>query len=330
MRIRAARRLPAAIAVTATVTGTLVWAPTATAQPTEPTPAASAADAGTVTILKKDPAGDVLGGATFTLYDATGTEAAMGRTDTTGKLAFTGLAPGIYRLKEVSSGSPLHDTVADQDVIVTPGADTPLTITDPFKPAQVLLQAKDDKTGKLLPGATVNIGTGTENLLTLTTGPDGTATAKLPVTSRTGTDFWAKQAKAPAGYDLYQGQTRFKAKPADKVTVTVTNAKTSTPPPSPDPSDKPTTEPTTEPTPQAPDSDSSTDPSTAPSHDPQDDATASSTPAPAPSGSLARTGADTTPWLLGGAGLLLAAGGTAAIAARRHRNDTPTDDTDES
>ncbi|WP_226962743.1 hypothetical protein [Streptomyces sp. C8S0] len=59
--------------------------------------------------------------------------------------------------------------MADQDVIVTPGAATRLTITDPFKAAKILLQAKDSKTGKLLPGATVNIGTGS-TLLTLTTG----------------------------------------------------------------------------------------------------------------------------------------------------------------
>ncbi|MFE3907375.1 hypothetical protein ACFXPY_46000 [Streptomyces sp. NPDC059153] len=45
---------------------------------------------------------------------------------------------------QTSSGSPLHDVVADQDVIVTPGAAAHLTITDPFKAAQVVLAAKGE------------------------------------------------------------------------------------------------------------------------------------------------------------------------------------------
>ncbi|MFB7328660.1 collagen binding domain-containing protein [Streptomyces sp. NPDC056190] len=178
MHIRPARCLPAAVAATAT--GTLAWAPAATAQAPEPTTFASAAptetpepDEGSVSIVKKDPAGDALPGTAFLLLDATGREAGTGKTDAQGKLTFTDLL-GVYRLKETPSGSPLHDVVADQDVIVTPGGTARLTIVDPFKPAQVLLKTKDDKTGKLLPGATVNIGSGDKTLLTLTTGPKGT------------------------------------------------------------------------------------------------------------------------------------------------------------
>lgn len=37
-------------------------------------------------------------------------------------------------------------------MIVTPGATARLTIVAPFKPAQVVLKAKDEKTGKLIPG----------------------------------------------------------------------------------------------------------------------------------------------------------------------------------
>ncbi len=185
----------------------------------EPTPSSTGGraeaptpEAGSVEITKKDLVGDVLSGAAFLLLDSAGQEAGSGKTDAQGKLTFPDLAPGVYRLKETASGSPLHEVVADQDVIVTPGATTRLTITDPFKAAKVLLQAKDSKTGKLLSGATVNIGTGDSTLLTLTTGAGGTASGQLPVTSRK-TQFWVKQTKAPAGYDLYKPSKTFTAGP---------------------------------------------------------------------------------------------------------------------
>lgn len=339
MRIRSARILPAAVAVAATVTGSLSWAPTASAQSTDPSPSASTsaaprnaaeADTGGVAIVKKDPGGDVLAGASFALFDSVGKKTASGKTDTQGQLAFKDLTPGVYRLKEVSSGSPLHDTVDDQDVIVAPGTDTPLTIVDPFKDASVSLKAKDDKTGKLLPGSTVDIGSGTETILTLTTGPDGTATGKLPINSRTGTDFWVKQIKAPVGYDLYKTSKDFKAKPGDPVTVTTTNAKTATtPPPTEKPTHKPTAEPTEKPSgkplPAKPGKGEDT-PAPSGSATAASDETASSTAAPAPEGSLAHTGADATPWLIGGAGILIAVGGGALVAVRRRRTDDSTDE----
>ena len=338
MHTRSVRRLPAAaLTVAATVTGSLAWAPAAFAQTPDPTPTASttpspraAADSGGVAILKKDEGGDVLAGASFTLYDSTGKKATSDKTDAQGHLAFEDLVPGVYRLKEVSSGSPLHDVVEDQDVIVTPGTDAPLTIIDPFKPASVLLKAKDDKSGKLLPGSTVNIGTGDKTLLTLTTSDKGTATAKLPVNNRTGTDFWVKQTKAPQGYGLDEQQRDFKAKPGDPVTVTVTNVKTHTTPPNPDPSDKPTEKPTGKPT-QKPTSGSSAAPATPePSEKqtdtPPPDETPSSSAAPEPDGSLAHTGADAIPWLIGGVGVLIAAGGGALAMARRRRANESADD----
>lgn len=333
MRIRSARTLPAAVAVAATVTGSLSWAPTASAQSTDPSPSAATsaaprnaaeAETGGVAIVKKDPGGDVLAGASFALFDSAGKETASGTTDTQGQLAFKDLTPGVYRLKEVSSGSPLHDTVDDQDVIVTPGTDTPLTIVDPFKDASVRLKAKDDKTGKLLPGSTVNIGSGTKTILTLTTGPDGTATGKLPINSRTGTDFWVKQVKAPEGYDLYKPSKTFKAKPGDPVTVTTTNVKTATTPTG-KPTGKPTDKPSHKPTPDKPGKDEDT-PTPSASQTPAADETTSSTAAPVPEGALAHTGADATPWLIGGAGVLIAAGGGALFAVRRRRTDDPTDE----
>jgi LPXTG-motif cell wall-anchored protein len=312
--------------------GTLTWAPAASAQPSEPTPSGSAApaetpapDAGSVEITTKDPAGDVLPGAVFLLLNSSGQEAGRGKTDAQGKLTFPDLTPGVYRLKETASGSPLHEVVADQDVIVTPGATTRLAITDPFKAATVLLQAKDDKTGKLLPGATVNIGTGTSTLLTLTTGSKGTASGELPVSSRKA-QFWVKETKAPADYDLYRPTKTFTAGPGAPVTVTVTNAKTATTAPlTHKPTDTPPAKPSDKPSPSQPSKDEEVSvPST--SGIPTADTTASSTAAPAPAGSLAHTGADATPWLIGGAGVLIAAGAGALIAARRRRTSDSADE----
>lgn len=346
MHARILRGAVRSAAVAAAVTGTLTCAPTATAQSSEPTPSTSAAstetptpDAGSIAITKKDAAGDVLPAAEFLLLDSTGKEAGRGKTDAQGKLTFPDLAPGVYRLKETSSGSPLHEVVADQDVIVTPGATTPLTITDPFKAAKVLLQAKDDKTGKLLPGSTVNIGTGSETLLTLTTGSQGTATGDLPVTSRK-TEFWVKQIKAPAGYDLYKPSKTFTAGPGAPVTVTVTNAKTATTQ-KPDPSDKPTHEPTGTPSTSTDEPSDSGTGGTKPS--PTDTGTpdAISSPTAAaesidnttpktPAGSLAHTGADATTWIAGGAGLLVAAGAVALVVTRRRTaTQSEPDDTSE-
>ncbi|MEU2785358.1 SpaA isopeptide-forming pilin-related protein [Streptomyces sp. NPDC007110] len=330
-------RSAAAIAVAAA--GTLTWAPAASAEPTEPTPSASAAaetpaaDAGSVEITAKDTAGDALPGAVFLLLDSAGQEAGHGKTDAQGKLTFSDLAPGVYRLKETASGSPLHEVVADQDVIVTPGATTRLTITDPFKAAKVLLQAKDDKTGKLLPGATVNIGTGSSTLLTLTTGAKGTASGELPMSSRKA-QFWVKEIKAPAGYDLYKPTKTFTAGPGDPVTVTVTNAKTTTTP-KPEPSGKPTHTPTDTPSSSPGKPNSGTDratPSVTDSDTPETDTSAiAATPVgdsipKTPTGSLAHTGADATLWLIGGAAVLIAAGGGALAVARRSRTDSHTED----
>ncbi|MEH0507306.1 SpaA isopeptide-forming pilin-related protein [Streptomyces scabiei] len=320
-------------AVAVMVTGTLAWAPAASAQPSEPVPLASAApgetpapDAGSVEITAKDTAGDALPGAVFLLLDSAGQEAGRGKTDAQGKLTFPDLAPGVYRLKETASGSTLHDTVDDQDVIVTPGTDTPLTIVVPFKAASVLLKAKDDKTGKMLAGSTVNIGSGDKAILTLTTGSDGTASGKLPINSRTGSDFWVKQVKAPAGYDIYKPSKAFKAKPGDPVTVTVTNARTATtPPPTEKPPGKSTEKPSDKPSPVKSGKDEDV-PVPSASGTPTSDETALGTAAHAPAGSLAHTGADATPWLIGGAGVLIAAGGGTLVAARCRRPDNSTDD----
>ncbi|MFF3412589.1 SpaA isopeptide-forming pilin-related protein [Streptomyces sp. NPDC002742] len=336
MHLRFVRRTVRSAAVAAAVTSTLTWASAATAQPSEPAPSASVApaetpvpDAGSVAITAKDPAGDVLPGAGFLLLDSAGQEAGRGKTDAQGKLAFPDLAPGVYRLKETASGSPFHEVVADQDVIVTPGGTTRLTITDPFKAAKVLLQVKDDRTGKLLPGATVNIGTGDSTLLTLTTSAKGTASGELPVSSRKA-QFWVKEIKAPAGYDLYKPSKTFSAGPGAPVTVTVINAKTATDP-KPDPSDKPTHKPTGTPSASA-DKPSSgagrAKPASPGTGTPDADfsSTAAATPVgdstpKVPAGSLAHTGAGVTPWIAVGVGLLVAGGVITLVVVRRRTAD---------
>ncbi|MCA1221973.1 SpaA isopeptide-forming pilin-related protein [Streptomyces sp. 8L] len=320
----------------------MTWAPAANAEPSVPTPSASAApagtpapDAGSVEITVKDTAGGVLPGAAFLLLDTAGQEAGRGQSDVRGKLTLLDLAPGVYRLKQTATGSPLYEAVADQDVIVTPNHATPLTITDPFKAAKVLLQAKDDKSGKLLSGATVNIGTGTSALLTLITGANGTASAELPVSSRR-KRFWAQEAKAPAGYELSKTAKPFTAIPGASVTVTVTNAKTATDP-KPDHPDKPTHHPTHSPSnPGEPSRGTEgATPSATGSYTPvTDSASMAATPVgdstpKTPTGSLAHTGTDATRWLAGGTAVLIAAGGSALLLARRSRTDGHADDSTE-
>ncbi|MFI6019098.1 SpaA isopeptide-forming pilin-related protein [Streptomyces sp. NPDC051287] len=317
-------------AVTVALAGTLIWAPAASAQPSEPAPSAPAGSAGTpapgagsVEITANDTAGDVLPGAVFLLLDSAGREVGRGQSDAQGKLTFPDLAPGVYRLKETASGSPIHEAVADQDVIVTPGADTRLTITAPFTPATLTLTAKDSRSGQPLPGATFNIGTGDATLHTLTTGPNGTVSAKLSVTSRTGVRYWAAQTKAPAGYLLHRSTRSFTAKPGEPVYVTVTDAKKTgaTTPESTSPtrpSGKPATD-TSAPGTSTSDQAAATSSPSASSNDPIAPETVPSTADPLGNGELAHTGSDSTPWLLGGSGILLAAGGTAVLAARRRR-----------
>ncbi|MFF3693208.1 SpaA isopeptide-forming pilin-related protein [Streptomyces sp. NPDC002221] len=310
------RRLAAAIAVATTMTSTLISAPSAFAH---------APDTGGIQILKKDTGGDPIGGVSFTLLDSTGKEAASGKTDADGKLVFKSLEVGVYRLKETSSGSPLLDVVPDQDVILTAGAGTPVTVIDPFKPAEVTVKKTDKSTGKPLAGAVINIAPTTGGTpVTLTTGKDGTAKATLPVSSRAGTNYTAAEVKAPQGYQLDAAPQKFAAKPGVRVNVALTDTKKEQAP-----SPKPTP-PTAKPTPPTPDT--STPPTPAP-HTPTTPSPSASTsvslppvphdvpspPAPTSEGALAHTGADATPWLLGGAVALLVAGGGAIALARRRR-----------
>ncbi|MGQ4436640.1 hypothetical protein ACN6K3_001318 [Streptomyces sp. SAS_260] len=109
--------------------------------------------------------------------------------------------------------------------------------------------------------------------------------------------------------------------------MTVTNSKTTTgssPIPTQDPTGRPTRTAAalsdSDATSGNPTDHTTTDTDSSPADGAADGATPTT-----PSGSLAHTGTDATPWLLGGAGLLVA-GGIAAIAAARTRHS----DSDES
>ncbi|MFD6335092.1 collagen binding domain-containing protein [Streptomyces niveus] len=256
---------------------------------------------GGVTIRKKDPGGDRLAGARFQLTDpADGRTVAEGATGADGTLAFDGLAAGTYRLRETDTGSPLHERVPDQTITITEGrtaAANPITIVDPFKQGELLLKKTDKATGQPLPGAVVTINADTldasgkhtrgKEIARLTTGKDGTAKLKLDVRLRAGTQYWASETTAPAGYRADAAPQRFTATPGARVTVTLADSRT------PVPTSPPATTPPVTPTTQ-----------------------------------LAQTGSASTTWLIGAAGVLAAAGGSAVWAgSRRRRRPTGTPDT---
>ncbi|MEW1699072.1 SpaA isopeptide-forming pilin-related protein [Streptomyces sp. NPDC093249] len=317
----------AAIAATTLATSSLIWAPTALASAPEIPP-------GAVEITKKDPDGALLAGAAFSLLDTlNGTKALTGKTNADGILRFDNVHPGTYRLKETDTGSPLHDLAPDQDVIVTPEHTAKLTIIDTFKPAELLVKKTDKKTGIPLAGAVINItpSTGTGKTITLTTGKDGTATTKLPVSSRTGTAYTGTETKAPTGYELDTTPAKITAKPAAKTTATFTNTKKDKPttPPTTPPTMPPTTLPTIPPTTPPTMPPVTPTPPTTPPVPPTPTRSASTAPVPSmdtpstpPSeGSLAQTGADSNTWLLAAGGVLTAAGGGAVLVARRKKSE---------
>ncbi|AZK97069.1 MULTISPECIES: SpaA isopeptide-forming pilin-related protein [Streptomyces] len=279
---------------------------------------------GGVTIHKENPEGDVLVGAVFQLLDkTTGKLVAEGKTGEKGVLVFDGIAPGTYTLRETDTGDTDHDLVPDQDITIVSGRTAqanPVTIVDPFKDADLLLRKTDKTSGRALTGAVINIAENTvkdgedapgKQILSLTTGKDGTAKAKLDVKLRSGSRYWATEVTAPDGYQLDAQPIPFTAKPGETVTVTVPNTPEPTTPP-------PTTPPTTPP---------ATPPTTPPTVPPKPEPPKPETP-PDPSGSLAHTGADTAPWLIGGAAVLLTAGVGALWATRRRttHNTTTGDD----
>ncbi|MGX5186276.1 MSCRAMM family protein [Streptomyces avermitilis] len=261
---------------------------------------------GGVEIRKKDPEGTKMSGVTFELHDADGKTAARGTTDHEGILAFDNLPAGTYLLRETNSNSPLHAVVPDQKIVISEGktaAANPVVITDPFKPADITLKKIDKGSRKALPGAVINIAADTvgadgkhapgKKVAALTTGADGTATAKLDVLLKAGTTYWATEVKAPTGYRLNATPQQFTARPAARLEVTIADTKAPTTPPS--------TPPAVPGPPGIP-----------------------AAQRPAPSAQLAHTGSGNITWALGAGAFLLAGGGATVWAARRRKStDTP-------
>jgi uncharacterized surface anchored protein len=305
----------AAVTIVIGTAGSLIWAPAALAASAETPPAVVPSEAvpdpdfGGIRIEKKDPDGAAMASAEFELRDDTGTTVNTGTTDADGELAYTALAPGIYRLTETSSGSPLHDVVPAQDVIVPPDAVASVTIIDPFLPADLTVTKTDKTSGEALAGAVINItpNTGDGPAITVTTGTDGTAHTQLPVLTRTGIDYTVIETEAPAGYQLDATPVTITAEPATPISVTITNTTVSAPPtkaPEPEDTDTPAGNPP--PDPNTPETDD--EPRPVKPH--------------GTSSTLADTGASAATWATGIAGVLMVAGAS-ALWATRHRNTHP-------
>lgn len=327
-------RTPIALTLTA---ATLL---TAAAPVPAPSTAATASsesdpvDLGGLRIIKTDPEGRPVTGTAFQLLDASGKTLADGKTGNDGTLTFTELVPGIARLKETASGSPLLDTLPDQDVVIVPGPPADLPITDPYKAATLTLKITDKATGKGLAGAVTNVtpkgAKDNKGAFALTTGKDGTAKATLPVGKKTGTIYTLTQTKAPGGHRPQTAPVDVTALPGQTATASLVNTATSAPP-----TQKPTPRPTTSASGQpAPSSSSSASPAGEGSIAPSSAATpgaanaatgsASPTDDTSSAGALANTGSTngTLALLAGGASLVIAGAVTVYFTWRRRKTDS--------
>ncbi|MFF7439007.1 SpaA isopeptide-forming pilin-related protein [Streptomyces sp. NPDC008122] len=331
------------LVLTMTAATALAAAPLAVAAPaptsstsTSQSTKAEATDSGGLRIVKTNPEGNAVTGAGFQLLDTSGMTITDGKTGSDGTLTYSGLAPGIARLKETTSGSPLLGTVPDQDVVIVPGPPTELPITDPYKAAALTLKVTDKTTGKGLAGAVANVvpkgAKDGKGAFTLTTGKDGTAKAPLPVGKKTGTIYTLIQTKAPDGYWPQTTSVDVTAVPGQPVTASFVNTSTAAPPtqkPTARPTNRPTASASGQPTPSSfpPTGPSSQGPlpsSSASTAADSDSVTISASPTDdaGPTGSLANTGSSSTTITLvfGGVALLLA--GIAAFYLSRSRTRT--------
>lgn len=297
------------LALTATVLALLTQPPASATTPTPSPSAPHGADPravvpGGISVHVTATDGTPVAGAAFTLTDPSGTTTASGTTGPDGALAFPELPAGVYHLRQTATGSASIQPGPDRDVVVPDSVTVPVSVTDPFTPASLTVDVHD-RAHKPVPGAVLSITDNAGKALTATTGTSGSTQASLPITARTGTTYTVTERSGPQGAAAHSKPVTVRAEPAGLIAITLTDT---TPPPAAPPATKPTTGPTTP---------ASSRPASEPLSDGRPTATTS---ASAPHAQLAHTGADSTSWLAGTAGLLMVIGAGALSGVHYKRS----------
>jgi len=300
--------------LTAAALALLTQAPASatTPAPSPPAPHSAAPHAvpGGISVHARATDGTPVSGAAFTLTDLAGTTSASGTTGADGILAFPELSAGVYHLRQTATASASLKPGPDQDVVVPDGITVPVTVTDPFTPADLTVRVTD-RAHKPVPGAVIAITDNAGKAFTVTTGPSGIAYASPPVTARTGTAYTVTEHSGPHGAPAHTKPVTIRAEPAGLIAITLTDTTAPTTGPATPTAADPVAVPTSDGRP------TTTGPS--PATGPGPTATATLV-ASATHTQLAHTGAENTAWLAGTAGLLTAIGAGALSGARYRRS----------
>lgn len=231
------------------------------------------------------------------------------------KLGVNVKAGSTYWAKEIKAPAHYQLNSTPKRFTAKAGAVVNLTLVNDPIPATMRVLKTDKESGKVLGGMGFDVSTvkvdasgnkvpGTQ-VASGTTGADGkSAPIKLDATVDAGTEYLLTETKAPQGYDRLAKPISFTARADSEVTVRAKDSKTPKPPaPTPTPS-KPGE------TPPAPHKGGDV---------PPDAPKSPKSPESPGSGSLAKTGAEMAPWALGGAAVLLVAGGAAVWMTRRRQ-----------
>jgi hypothetical protein len=281
-----------------------------TPSPSTPHSAAPHAVPGGISVHARATDGTPVSGAAFTLTDLSGTTSASGTTGADGSLAFPELPAGVYHLRQTATASASLKPGPDQDVVVPDGITVPVTVTDPFTPADLTVRVTD-RAHKPVPGAVIAITDSAGKAFTVTTGPSGIAHASPPVTARTGTAYTVTEHSGPHGAPAHTKPVTIRAQPAGLIAITLTDTTAPTTGPATPTAADPVAVPTSDGRP------TTTGPSSATGRGPTATATLA---ASATHPQLAHTGAENTAWLAGTAGLLTAIGAGALFGAHYRRS----------
>ncbi|UWS52726.1 SpaA isopeptide-forming pilin-related protein [Enterococcus faecium] len=170
-----------------------------------------------------DQSGEVLQGAVFELQDANGTVLQSGlTTGADGKLAISGLAPGVYQLVETQApiGYELDATPIEFEIERSQTAVVELTKENRLTPGGVVLTKIDDQSGEVLQGAVFELqdANGTVLQSGLTTGADG----KLAIDGLAPGAYQLVETQAPTGYELDATPVTFKIEKEQEVAIFLT------------------------------------------------------------------------------------------------------------